>query len=1197
MSANAQGFDFDEYDKPGTERLRRKRGDDDFGSDLEEELLEEDWLSGKKNPSEMSDEELNDDLLQSDDEEQQHTSVQDISFNATYSLGTSYDHQENLQEADDAVDLGEEDVEDGYQQEGEEEFTGDFIQDQDGYQDEVLDIEINEPLESEFPDDYQTYRDGPPDKHGVQQNVTPEDEKEALGAGQQRGEMEEDFASNSQVYDTDEPENEAVPDAKEESEEEDEEDEDSCRSRFKTERKYSGVVRMNAGPGKRRDIPETLELSEKAKQDLMEMERQNQKNRYGGRGQGYGQGRGGRGRGFHHGYRMSDYRGGYRGRMHDRIHPLMGVQHSSRMAHLHQPHLQQLQSQQHHPSRPRGPPFQEHGHPLAQQPPQPLIAPRMSLRSPPLRPQLEGPPQMMSPPPPNFPHHHPQPPQPKNIHINPHFRGPAPPPVQVPLMPPAQSQPRPAVGPQRFPGLGDFHQPMPGNFSQPQRPPHHMEPFRNQPHLGPQDREGLFIGEHPDSPLYPGQHAYDHHGSLNNNNNIHQRLPGPGHMGFGPPGQAFNQQGQVVPGMFAREPPRPNLPPHQSHQGMMGVNQQGQPRPFMSPRQQFGQQGNVFPTAQGSFGMQVRHVRPVMHGPPGSQLLHQDSIQSHPPMQHQQHHRHEVPHHHQQQQLNHNESHPAMHHGQNLFDQQQTHSSLRQMTPRPQNLQQRNMSNRQRMSAPVSKQMHPQRNSNLRELPVAPDNTNNGSARPTASTNVRPVAKATQGMRQNTCPAPGGGREKGTVFAKTAAQPEGAVRTVVQSEFPSSQSSAASQDPEEDEETRQYRLKIEEQKRLREEILKKKEMRRQIQAGVRKKELLERMNSQANAATQAPNQNTAQQNLPQSHPAPLPQQQRPQFQTQPQRQFPQRTQQPSNQSSHNPFQGNPFPPNGAVQVNAPHPYNKARPDVLKGNGQPQQTSKPGPPQSPCQPNQPQQGRNLSGLWSPSKQTNNQTQSTNIQPRSTLSSPAGGAAQNQDLHVGTKRTVMQRAKVPNETQPVPQKIRVVKLSGATDPASGSPQQVSTSVNPVNQGVQRRVTMMGQQDPTGGAQSVVKGGTGNLQLNRVVVSGCGRGRGVGQRGRGRGVAPTPIQTVPENKAGDVAVTSGRRSVSIEGLSSSTTDNQLRALLRSVGPIEMFKMIPQQRKAIATFVHAQHAASFQTSFHRHMIDLAHIDVTLIN
>lgn len=96
------------------------------------------------------------------------------------------------------------------------------------------------------------------------------------------------------------------------------------------------------------------------------------------------------------------------------------------------PHqFHQQQSQQHYPLRPRGPPpFQEHGRPLVQQPLQPLIPPHMVHRSPPLRPQMESP-RMMSSPPPSFPpHHQEQHPQPKNIHINPHFRGHASPSVQ-----------------------------------------------------------------------------------------------------------------------------------------------------------------------------------------------------------------------------------------------------------------------------------------------------------------------------------------------------------------------------------------------------------------------------------------------------------------------------------------------------------------------------------------------------------------------------------------------------------------------------------------------------------------------------------------------------------------------------------------------------------------------------------------------
>uniref|UniRef100_A0A3P8THG7 RNA-binding protein 33 n=1 Tax=Amphiprion percula TaxID=161767 RepID=A0A3P8THG7_AMPPE len=175
MSANAPDYDFDEYDKPGAERSRRRRGqDDDLGSDLEDELLEEDWLSSKKNPSEVSDEELNDDLLQSDDEEI-NMSAQYVSLNATYDLGTSDDQQDNSQEADytdDIVNLGAEGCEEGdveeehYQQEAytdeysqedntetpedQMHYPGEMAGGDDGYQDEVLDIQINEPIDSEF---------------------------------------------------------------------------------------------------------------------------------------------------------------------------------------------------------------------------------------------------------------------------------------------------------------------------------------------------------------------------------------------------------------------------------------------------------------------------------------------------------------------------------------------------------------------------------------------------------------------------------------------------------------------------------------------------------------------------------------------------------------------------------------------------------------------------------------------------------------------------------------------------------------------------------------------------------------------------------------------------------------------------------------------------------------------------------------
>ncbi|XP_037550093.1 RNA-binding protein 33 [Nematolebias whitei] len=1217
MSTNAEDFDFDEYDKPGIERSRRRRGDDIVESDLEEDLLEEDWLSGKKNPSEVSDEELNDDLLQSDDEDLNMIG-QDVGRNATYSMSTSFGQQGESQEADyadDVVNLGaegcEDDEEEGYHQEGEEAYTeeynqdntempedqNDYIrnltQDDDGYQGEVLDIQITEPIDSEFQDE--------------EYEATHEEDTEEAGRERER-EEEETTTEASQVYDTEEGEHDTLPDdeTKEESDEEEDEVEDSGRIRFKSERKDGSVVRLADAGNKRRNIPETLELSEKAKKDLMkfgfdgEHERQKRPNRYGGYGRGGGRGR--RGRGGFSGFGMSDYRGGQRRKIHDQMLPLMGnmsIQPSS-----HMPHQQQLQSHQHHPSRARGPPpFQEHGRPIPQQALQPLIPSHMAHRSPPLRPQMEQPSRMMGSPPPNFPQHHQQQPShPKNIHINPHFRGPSQSSAQVPLMPPAQSQSRPAVGPQRFPVMGDFQRHMPDSFGQPQRPPHHMEPLRNQPPQGPQDREPLFIGECTDPTRFPAQHMFDHQGPsplMNNSNNLHQQhLPGQGHMGFGPPGPPFNQTGPDLLGMFQREPPRPNLPPHQNHQGVVNLNPQGgapnQPRPFMNPRQPFGQQGNRFPPPQVQFGMQVRHRGLA---PPVSQLPHHDPLSPHPMHHQQQHHRQEFPH---QQQINLSEPRPMTHHGQNFFHQQ--HGSPRQMNPRPQNPQQRIMSNRQRMNTPISKQMQ-QRNSNLRELPVAPGNTNMNRTHtaPTPDSpaaNIKPVARATPRTRmgQYTQPMSGGDRGRGQV-AKPESQPGGADRTMVNKETLSTLSNPTPQDPDEDEETRQYRLKIEEQKRLREEILKKKELRRQMQAGVRKRELLDRLNSQTNTPYQGPTP-TQTEPLLSNQQQQQPEQKRPLLQAQQPRLLPQNMHQSLNHTLTNPNQDTTLHISGADQTPPPRLNVKARLQMIKGSEPEQQFSGTGTKQ---QWNLPQQHQQLQ------QQRNSYVQSVNrpnapvqsLQVPQTYTPMGQDPAQIQGPKLGAKRTVMQRVRTSSmEGQPVPQKVRVVKLSGLSgkepeafvDPVQ---QQSSWQVSPLNQSVQRKVTMMGQQQQgPGGTPQASRGGRGNAQQSRVVMPGRGRSRGrgsaVGQMGRGH-----PAPTRQSQRDAEIP----GATVSIEGLSTSTTECQLMNLLRSIGPIEMFKMIPQQRKAIAKFSQPEHAASFQMSFNRHMIDLSHIDVSLID
>lgn len=244
------------------------------------------------------------------------------------------------------------------------------------------------------------------------------------------------------------------------------------------------------------------------------------------------------------------------------------------------------------------------------------------------------------------------------------------------------------------------------------------------------------------------------------------------------------------------------------------------------------------------------------------------------------------------------------------------------------------------------------------------------------------------------------------------------------------------QTPDEDEETRQYRLKIEEQKRLREEILRRKEMRRQMQAGVRKKELLDRLNSQTNAPNQAPTPT-------QTQPIPLNQQQQP-LQQQPLLQQPEPnrppllTQQPKlvsetlqqslNHTLTNPNQNNTLPLSGAAQTPTPRLNVKARLHMVKGSTPEQQIPNSGTKQ---QWNQPQLNRELL------QQNNSSVQSVN-RPNTTIQSlqvpqmntPVGqDPALIQGPKPGAKRTVMQRVRSSSlEGQQVPQKVRVVKLSG-------------------------------------------------------------------------------------------------------------------------------------------------------------------------
>ncbi|XP_067258255.1 RNA-binding protein 33 isoform X3 [Chanodichthys erythropterus] len=1191
MATNTGDDDFDEYDKPGAERSRRRRGenDDDLESDLEEgDLLEEDWLSSKKNPSELSDEELNDDLLQSD-EEDQNASGQAVSLNATLGLGTSGHLQDEDPDeggyTDNAYEVTE-GCQTGFSQAGEyeaddyqvEEEGLEYTVDQncDEYQDEVLDLQIDEPLDDEFQvDEYPTeYSEEQTD----QQEVAVEEHED-----------ETEEQDGSQVTELEEVENENDPDAepeqdanvKEESDEEEEDVEESRRLRFKTERKDDTVVRLSDAASKRRNIPETLELSEEAKADLQEFEekeRQRKQGRFGGRGRGGPRtdggrggmaGRGGiRGRGGAGGrgvggrgdfplFGMGGFRGdGGQGRINEQRPPLMQVNLGMQQLRMTTP-LQHHHHQSRLPgARGGGGPglFPDPGAPIPQQPLQ-LLMPHLSHRSPGPRTQhdthglrlLSSPPRHSN----AHPNQHQQHQQhhPKNIHINPHFRGPSSSPVQVPSMPPVQNQPRPNIAPQRLPAPPDFQQHLQGNFGPPQRPLPSQEQWGGPPPHH-QDQEHFFTGE----PRFSGQHMFDQPGPapLMNNSVLTISGQGPpsfppqgglGGPGFGPLGLGQNQ-GPQGGGVFQREPLRPGLAPQ--HTGPPGPPG---PRAFVGHRQPFSpqQQGPPFSPQHMPFGMQGLLQQPLLHDPSLShQSLHQQQHQQHrqdlppqglPPPQHQQHH-----HHHPR------DHHPMVHLSQPHF-RQSIQSSHRQMQSRPQGNQQRNNHARPRMTPPSPlQQIPPQRNSNLRELPIASSNNNNRPSVPSGQ--AKPVTRAMQNVRQGQAARSGPAGRGGPV-----AQGQGSARATqqpsvpgVKKESPAAQSSTTPEDPDEDEETRQYRLKIEEQKRLREEILKRKEQRRQMQAGERKRQLMERISGQN--PNQTPNQTPQTQN-PTQTPAAQPPQPVPSL--------------ISNGTPQNPSSG----------LSSPRPNVKARLQNTKPQPQASGWSGPQKPQNPGP------DANQQGQWQPQQKRTITPQSTQRQG-AVQTSPLEGHGLGQP-QPGGKRTVMQRTNSIESPQ-VPHKVRLVKLLGEADagPNTGPPQQQQQPIGrPAHQqrpGPIRKVTMA-----TGGVQNQQQAGRGVAnQTSRLVVRGRGRGRGGGR-----------MMMPPNPRAQDCKPST----VCIEGLSTTTTTKQLMNLLNSIGPVEMFTMLPEQRKAIAKFVNPEHAASFQHSFHRHMIDLSHIDVSIID
>ncbi|KFO09467.1 RNA-binding protein 33, partial [Balearica regulorum gibbericeps] len=261
--------DFDQFDKPGAERSwRRRAGDDDWDSELDDDLLGEDLLTGKKNQSDLSDEELNDDLLQSDNEEEQEFRSQGVtvSLSATSGILTSYELSDTINdqsiEHESEYDQGEDEIvydkseapevyaseyaEEGHYEGNDPELAEDQIEygEEPGEEDEVLDLEINEPLD-EFPDeDYmQSYNE-----QGMEEQEEYTADEELEESQTITNESEEAAIESLELHE----------ETKEESDEEEDDDEESGRLRFKTERKEGTIIRLSDVTRERRNIPETL---------------------------------------------------------------------------------------------------------------------------------------------------------------------------------------------------------------------------------------------------------------------------------------------------------------------------------------------------------------------------------------------------------------------------------------------------------------------------------------------------------------------------------------------------------------------------------------------------------------------------------------------------------------------------------------------------------------------------------------------------------------------------------------------------------------------------------------------------------------------------------------------------------------------------------------------------------------------------
>ncbi|XP_063777953.1 RNA-binding protein 33 isoform X3 [Pseudophryne corroboree] len=1218
MAAMLGDDDFDQFDKPGAERSRRRRAtDDDWDSELEDDLLEEDYLSGKKISPDLSDEELNDDLLQSDEEEQDAVNFSSqgvtVSLNATTGDMSSFDLSKSMSEECTAeetefeeaeneevyedLDLQESNCEDLAVDSYEE--NDELVDEQVEYTeeettDEVLELEINEPLDEFQEEDYaQSYKRQEANDEQYMENVS----EDAAEPENPANESEEVHVESQEL----------PPDSKEESDEDDDEEEGGGRIRFKTERKEGTIIRLSNSTRERRNIPETLELSAEAKASLMEfeeMERQRKQGRFGTR-------RGGRrGGGYAIPGRMGGQRNDYTDRRNLRNRTAQG-----------QPVRSMFMQQQHHIQpllpMPRSRNPSSAGLPSPQQ-----EKARMGTNM--ATPQKQ---------------------QPKNIHINPHFKGNVAP-VQVPLLP-APNQPRPAMGPPRFPGMPEFQHvpnPAPGNFNP---PPRFQEPWRNPPPPPQPEREPFFIGE----PRFPNHHIFDQRNPppgpppplLSSNHQVPNQNPPP----FNPPGQGFNQpQPRFNQAQTNFSPPGPgpqtsfNPPTPQSGFNQPGFGQPGPQTGFnpqgpqsgynpQGPQSSFNASGNQpgfsqpnfnHPSPQPGFnqsgpqppfnlpglnqqgfnqanpGPQPGFNQPgsgpqpnfTQHGPgpqpgfnspgfsrerPLRMNMQSPSPLGMPPFSPPSANRHFGP---PRQQLPPGPGQPFMPHTQsNMQGPMQPIQSMHQHhhlggPPKPpmpmqqplpfrahsQTLshrmpgQQRHGPLKQRAGMPIQNMAKPHnlqtlhsRNSNLRELPIAPSHSLDMNKRKSASApaaQVRPVGTTAPQARL------GYGNTQAIKPLNSISPVKEAVK--VEEQF-----------PEEDEETRKYRLKIEEQKRLREEILKQKELRRQQQAGARKKELLERLSQQQPSS--------AQQRQPElENPAVKVENNCSQI-------LPHITAQVRPQVRNRPIANKP----DSLLSNLPQkiPLLQTAGTTASFQGQQKKIIKQTVQTRVAAENQFPKVEQVYPAVSPMPLGLQQTVKV---------APVQGKPQEQ-RPIGAKRTVMQRSNSSSGDVHIAPKVRVIKLSGGGDcvsvqPSVGNPQmqlpqqriqpqqrpqyqqRVQQKTGPVRKVTLGKGSVQQQQNQQYQQQYQVKPRPQHTLVESVVphmvtsiqgqhpqtkVIMRGRGRGVGgQMGRGRLMPNKQNLRVVECKPQPCVV-------SVEGLSSSTTDHQLKNLLMSVGPIQ--------------------------------------------